>query len=218
MAEPFICSIELSKTDGVTVIVKDEDANITQTVAMNGKTVTITVKKGDDKTSTITQDAESLVLEVVGEQTSTITQKHDQVVVKCKAFSVDAETVSIKSEKDSTHEAGGKLTVTSTKDMALSSSAKLSASSTSEMKLESSAALKASATGDAKISGANTTVEASAKLALKGGVAADMSAGKISISGTMKADLTAPLTTVGEDVTTVKGTLVKVSGSLVKLG
>lgn len=218
MAEPFICSIELSKTGGVTVVVRDEDADVTQKVAMNGTTVTITVQKGDAKTSTLTQDAEGFVLQVAGDETSTITQKHDRIVMKCKAFEVDAETVTLKSEKDSTHEAGGKMTVTSTKDMSLSSSAKLGLSSTSEMTLDSSAALKASATGDAKLSGANTKIEASAKLTLDGGVAADISAGKVNISATMKADLTAPLTTVGQDVTTVQGSLVRVSGSLVKLG
>ena len=218
MASPFICSIELSKTDGVTVVVTDEDAKITQTIAMNGTTVTVTVKKGDDKTSTITQDAESLVLKVVGEETSTVTQKHDSVAIKCKSFSVEAETVSVKSTEDSTHEAQGKLTVTSTKDMTLTSSAKLSASSTSDMKLASSAGFTASATADAKLSGMNTTVEASAALTAKGGTDAAVSGGKIALSGTMKADLTAPLTTVGQDVTTVKGSLVKVEGSLVKLG
>jgi hypothetical protein len=218
MADPFICSIELSKSDGITVVVTDKKGKITQTVAMNGTTVTITVKKGDEKTSTITQDAESIVFQVEGEQTSTVTQKHDTLSVKCKTFEIDAETVSVKSSRDSTHVAEGKMTLKSTRDMDLSSSAKLSAESTADMKLASSAGLNASATGDAKLAAANVTVDASVNLALKGGMTAALEAAKVNVAGTMKVDVTAPLTTVGQDITTVKGTLVKVEGTLVRLG
>jgi hypothetical protein len=218
MANTLVCSIELSKIDGVTVTVKNDSGKITQTIVMNGTSITTTVK-GEKSTTTITQDSESFLFKVAGPQeTSTITQKQDQVLIKVKNFEVDAEDVKVKSSKDSLFEATGKTTIKSTGDMALNSSAKLTSTSTADMKLDSSAKLTASAVGDASVSGMNTTVEGSMKLVTKGGTSAELSAGKVDISGTMTAAIAAPITNVGKDLTTVKGSLVKVEGSLVKLG
>jgi hypothetical protein len=218
MADTLVCSIELSKIDGITVTVKNASGKITQTIVMNGTSITTTVK-GDQSTTSITQDSESFLTKVAGpKETSTITQKQDQIVIKCKNFEVDAEDVKVKSSKDSLHDATGKMTIKSAQDMALNSSAKFTGSSTADMKLDTSAKLTASAVGDAKVSGMNTTVEGSMKLVTKGGVSAELSAGKVDISGTMTAAVAAPITNLGRDLTTVKGALVKVEGSLVKLG
>ena len=138
--------------------------------------------------------------------------------MKVKSFEVDAETVLVKSSKDSTHEATGKLIMKSTDDMSQSSKAKWTAESVGAMKLDTKDGLTESAVMDTKISGQNVNAEAMMKLTLKGGTDAEMSAIKIAITGSAKADLAAPMTTVGQDLTTVKGTLVKVDGTLIKLG
>jgi hypothetical protein len=110
------------------------------------------------------------------------------------------------------------MTLKSTDDMSQTSSAKWTATSTGAMKLDSSDSLTESAVADAKISGNNVSVEANVKVTAKGGTDAEMSAVKIAINGSAKADLVAPMTTVGQDLTTIKGSLVKVDGSLIKLG
>ena len=79
----LICTVEMSKSAGVTIKVTDSDGKVTQTVTMDGTTMTLKVADSSN--------------------TSTITQKEDSVTIKCKSFKVDAETVFVKSSKDSTH-------------------------------------------------------------------------------------------------------------------
>ena len=218
MAKTIICSIELSKTGGITVTVKNAAGNVTQTIAMDGTTTTTTVK-GATSTSTVTQDAVSLELKVAGpERTSTITQKQDLVQVKCKAFVVDADTVSMTSLEKTEHAAGTTYAVKSTDDMSFTSSAKLSAASTAAMALSSTDTFTASATADAKLSGLNTTVEAMTKLTAKGGTEAAISATMMDISATAKLDIAGAITNVGKDMTTVRGSLVKLDAAAIKLG
>ncbi len=216
--KPFVCTIEVTKDKGFVFKLQNDSGKITQTITMDGTTLTIQVA-GEKSTTSVTQTADQIELKVAGENdTSTVTQKADLVSVKCKTFTVDAETMDLKSTKDTTFAASEKYTVTSTKDMSFSSSAKLDLSSTSDMTLSSSAKLAMSATGDASLKGANTTVEANLKVTAKGGVDAVMSAAKVAITGDAKVDVTAPMATLGDTLTTVKGQIVKVEGTLVKLG
>lgn len=217
MADTLVCSIELSKIAGITVKVQNESGKITQTIHMNGTSVTFTVE-GEESKATIVQTAESVTTEVEGpEETSTITQTQDRVQVKCKAFEVLADTVTMKSTSDTTHESGKKFTVTSDSDMSLSSSAKLDMTSTGKMTLGSSDTLDAKATADATLSGKNVTVKGQMNLTLEGGLGAKISATNVDMSAKAKMDLAGALTTVGKDLTTVRGSLVKVEG-MVKLG
>jgi len=216
--KPFVCSIEVSKTAGFSFKLQNDTGKTTQTITLDGTTLTITVK-GEKSTSTVTQTAEQIELKVVGEQdTSTLTQTADQVEIKVKTFKVDAETVEIKSSKTSSYEATETLAMKSTKDMTIASSAKLAVSSTSDMSLASSAKLDQSATADATLKGNNTTVEAMLKLTAKGSSEVAVSGTKIGVTADAKLDLNSPMTTVGDTVTTIKGSAIKVEGSLVKLG
>lgn len=108
---------------------------------------------------------------------------------------MNAETIVLNSSQDVRCEAGGKMTLKSAKDMTQTCQTSWAVRSTGAMKLESCDSFTASAVANAKLSGLN-----------------------VAVSGTARAELTAPMTTVGEGLTTVKGTLVKVEGQMIKLG
>lgn len=202
----FVCSVEVSKTKGFTFKLQNDSGKITQTVTLDGTTLVLKVA-GEKSTSTYTQTCEQVELKIVGENdTSTVTQTASAVSVNCKSFSVDAETVSVKSSKTTQHEASETLTIKSTKDMSVTSSAKLSLTSTEDMSLTSSAKLSQVATGDASLKGNSTTLEANLKLAGKGGLDVALSATKLSVNGEAKIDINSPMTTLGDTLTTVKGT------------
>lgn len=214
----FVVSVELSKTAGVTVKVVNDTGKITQTITMDGTAITITCK-GEQKTSTITQKDESVITEVKGpSETSTITQKEDNITIKVKDFKIDATTVLVTTSGDTNHESSGKMTVKSTQDMALTSSAKAAFSSTQAMTLDSSAALTATAVQDAKLSGMNTNIESQVKTTVKGGTELEASSLQVKVTGTAQVDVAAPMTNVGQSLTTLKGQMIKVEGALVKLG
>jgi hypothetical protein len=218
MANAFVCSVELSKTAGITVKVVNATGKITQTITMDGTSITITCK-GEQRTSTITQKDESIISQVKGPQeTSTITQKDESIAIKVKDFTIDATTVKVTTTGDTTHDSGAKLTVTSTQDMSLTSSAKATFKSTQAMALESTATLTATATQDAKLSGMNTTVDSQVKTVVKGGTSLEASSIQVKVNGTAQAEFAAPMTNLGQSLTTLKGQMVKVEGALVKLG
>ena len=165
--------------------------------------------QGATGTSTITQDQGRIVHEVKGPgQTSSVTQVPEKVTLKAKQIELDAETLLIKCSQNMSCQAGGSMSLASTGDMSLASQSKWGVQCSGAMNLASSGSFLASAVTDAKVSGQNANIEAQSKLSIKGGTDAEMSALKVAISGTAKADLTAPMTTVGQDLTTVKGTMV----------
>ena len=128
----LICRVELNKTTGITVKVENQEGKITQTIVMDGTSI-ITTCKGNA-------------------QTSTITQKEDSIVIQCKDFKVEAETIYCKSTKTTKHESLDTMDILSTKDMTLKSSAKLTETATS----------------DVSVSGANITEKADSKVSLSG--------------------------------------------------
>jgi hypothetical protein len=197
----LVCKVELDKVKGITVTVDNEDGKITQTVTMDGTTLEIKVKGESD--------------------TSTWTQKADSIAIKCKTFTLDAETITCTSEKATKHESKDIFSVKSAKDMTLTTDAKFAAKSTDDMSHK----------------GKNVSVEAQMKVTVKGptGVALSASGGEakmegltLALKGTtgakmeglkvdVKADTT--LTAEGGAMATLKGGgMAKVEGSLVKLG
>ena len=74
----LICTLKLSKThgEGLTLTIFNKDDEVTQTVTMDGTTLTLTVAKGDDLKSTFTQTA-------------------DTIAIKCKTFTVEAGKVDL---------------------------------------------------------------------------------------------------------------------------
>ena len=67
---------------------------------------------------TLTQDKEN-------KETSTITQDQETIAIKCKTFTLDAETITCTSTKATKHESKDTFDLKSTKDMTFDSSAKL---------------------------------------------------------------------------------------------
>ncbi len=101
----LICKVELDKVKGITVTVDNEDGKITQTVTMDGTTLTIKVK-GD-------------------KETSTYEQKQDSIKIKVKEYLLEAETITCKSTKATLHDSKDTFTQTSSKAMKIETQDKL---------------------------------------------------------------------------------------------
>jgi hypothetical protein len=193
----LVCKIELSQTAGVTVTVVNSEGNITQTAKFDGTTITHTCQGRD--------------------ATSTITQTPDSITVTCKKFTVDAESITCKSTQDTLHEAQGKYSVNSTDTAAFNSSADLNVSATSKLNMKA-ADFSAAAQDTARVTALTTTINGDQKANITGLQLALSAQTDASLKGaTVK---TAAQTTMEIDglTTTVKGQVVGIQGSLVKLG
>jgi hypothetical protein len=197
----LVCTVELDKEKGVTVKVENADDQITQTVVMDGTSITITVKGS--------------------EETSTYVQKQDSVVITCKDFTVDATgTLTLKSAKASSWNSQDVLTVESTKDMSLTSQAKLTQKATQDATLKSDAKVGIEAATNLDLKGMQTTLVASGgenkiegvTLKMEGKSQAELSSAMTKVSGQGKLGLES------SGVAELKGAMTTVGGSLVKLG
>jgi len=199
----LVCTIELDKEKGITVKVNDAQGQLTQTVTMDGKSITLEVKSSSD--------------------TSTIVQKPDSVTVTCKDFKVDASgTITLLSQQASKWTSQQTLKLESTQDMTLTSSAKLTQTATQDVAISSS-------TGKVSVKASASKVELEAMQASMKATAgkAAVSGIQLELEGTAKADLKAPMITVdasaklglqSSGLADLKGSITNVGGSLVKLG
>jgi hypothetical protein len=187
----LICTVEMSKSAGVTIKVTDSDGKVTQTVTMDGTTMTLKVADSSN--------------------TSTITQKADSVVIKCKDFQVDAETITCASTGATKHSSGDTLAVESTGDMSLSSKAKLTGSATSDVEI-SGMNIKASATTEASLAGMTVKAEATQALTLKSNLTTDLGGTMVTINadGMLEAK--------SSGISTFKGSVSNIQGSLINAG
>ncbi|KFE65390.1 hypothetical protein [Hyalangium minutum] len=196
----LVCKIELDKTKGITVTVENADGQITQTMTMDGTSITTKVQGQSD--------------------TSTIVQKADSIVVTCKDFTLDTETITCKSSKASQWTSQDILKLTSTKDMTFTSSAKLTQSATQDAKLSSSANVTLEATSAFKASGMTAAMSATGgeakvdglTLKLSGETNAEMSGAMAKVSGQGQLSLEST------GIAKLQGSMTTVGGSLVKLG
>jgi hypothetical protein len=197
----LVCTVELDKEKGVTVKVENADDQITQTVVMDGTSITITVKGSSE--------------------TSTIVQKQDSIVMTCKDFTVDATgTLTLKSAKASSWTSQDTLSLESTKDMSFTSNAKLTQKATSDAKLSSSANVGVEATSKLDMKGMQTSLVASGgenkieglTLKMSGQTQAEMASAMIKVAAQGKLGLES------SGMAELKGAMTSVSGSLVKLG
>ena len=151
---PLVCEVKLSKTDGVVVTITNADGKITQTISADGTT---------------------LKLEVAGEsETSTFVQTAESIAITCKTFTLDAETVTVTSTKDTHHSSRQKFTVESTKDMALKTSTNL--------KIEAGAAAEAKAPQVTVKADATLTLESGATAKLDGGGMCEIKGGLVKLN------------------------------------
>ncbi|MDY7233073.1 hypothetical protein [Hyalangium rubrum] len=196
----LVCKIELDKQKGITVTVENADGKITQTVTMDGTTMTLKVAGESD--------------------TSTVVQKADSIAVTCKTYTLDAETITLTSTKASKWTSQDTLEVTSTKDMTFTSSAKLTQSATQDAKLSSSANVNVEATSNLTMKGMAAAMSATAGEAKVDGLT-------LKLSGQSQAEMAAAIAKVtaqgqlsleSSGLANLKGSMTTVGGSLVKLG
>ncbi len=197
----LVCTVELDKEKGVTVKVENAEGKITQTVVMDGTSITIKVEGS--------------------KETSTYVQKEDSVTVTCKDFTVDATgTLTLKSAKASSWTSQDVLSLESTKDMTFTSKAKLTQSATQDAKLSTNANMAIEATQKLDMKGMQTSLTASGGDNKLEGV-------NLKMAGKAQAELKAPMTKVAADaklglessgMAELKGSMTTVGGSLVKLG
>lgn len=199
----LVCKIELDKTKGITVTVENADGQITQTLTMDGTSITTKVQGQSDA------------------ETSTIVQKADSIVVTVKDFTVNASgEITLTSSKASQWTSQDILKLTSTKDMTFTSSAKLTQSATQDAKLSSSANVTLEATSAFKASGMTAAMSATGgeakvdglTLKLSGESNAEMSGAMAKVSGQGQLSLEST------GIAKLQGSMTTVGGSLVKLG
>ncbi len=195
----LVCRVELDKTKGLILTVENAEGKITQTVVMNGTSIT-TTNKGD-------------------KDTSTITQTPDTITVKCKNYKLEAETIVCESTKTTLHKSSDKFDIQSVKDMTLKTDAKLSQTATADAVINCKN-LTATASENAKITGKNFTGEASASqgaakitgkdVAISGKASAKMDGAGVEVSAKGKMDVKGKMTTLDGKMTTIKGTSIKI--------
>jgi hypothetical protein len=197
----LVCTIELDKAKGVTVKVENADGKITQTVVMDGESITTKVEGS--------------------KETSTIIQKDESITITCKDFTVDVTgKLTLKSAKESSWTSQDVLKIDSTKDMTLNTAAKLTQTASSDAKLASSTKMNVEAGTDLVAKGMKATLQATGGEAKVDGLTLKM-------AGQTQAELAAAMVKVAAQgklglessgMAELKGSMTTVAGSLVKLG
>ncbi|MFY1829939.1 hypothetical protein ACN47A_28745 [Myxococcus fulvus] len=196
----LICTIDLDKEKGLIVTVEDPEGKLTQTVTLDGKTLTLEVKSDSD--------------------TSTFVQRPEGIRLQCRDFAVDADTIRLQSRKESEWTSDKTLRLRSQEDMSLTSSAKLTQKATQDALLTSSADVQVKATRKLSLEGTEGSLRGTAGPLKLEGVT-------LELEGQSRAELAAPLIKVvaqgqlgleSSGVAELKGEMTSVSGSLVKLG
>lgn len=177
----LVCTIQMEKAGGVSIVIDNDDDSVTQTIHLDGQKLTMTVKcKGD--TSSYVQDAKS-------------------VTIKCDDFKVEAKTITCSSSKESKYESDDTLLLSSKRDMTIKSQADLKQSAVGEVSISGRKVSIKSQT-ELDMGGA------SAKMKSDG--PAEMSGSTLKLSGLISAELSAPMVTVKADgILTLKGGIVR---------
>jgi len=219
-AQEFSCHVELSKADGITIVIKDRKKKdqYLRRIVLGPTSITLTCKDAA-VTSVVTQKDGSINTSVTtAKGTTTIDQDGETIAFKCKTFQVEAETVTMKATQDGSLTTGGKCTIKSTGDALVDSAAKLTLQSALALAATGQADVAIAATTKLALSGAQAELAATATLAARSDGTAELSGMTVSVKGQTQLTAEAPITSVGQTMTTVKGQLVEISGALVKLG
>jgi hypothetical protein len=219
-APQFFCRIELSKPDGVTIIIKDKQKQdqFVRSIVLGPTAITLTCKDGA-VTSVVTQKDGSIKTEVTtAKGTTTIDQDGETIAFKCKTFQVDAETVTVKATQNGSITTDGTCTIKSTGDAVVDSAAKLTLKSVQKLAITGQETIAIDATAKLAMSGAQAALAGKTTLALTSDGTAELTGMTVALKGQTQLTAEAPITSVGKDMTSVKGQIVEVSGALVKLG
>ncbi|HEX3475002.1 MAG TPA: hypothetical protein VHT91_08170 [Kofleriaceae bacterium] len=219
-AQTFSCRVELSKTDGITIVIKDrqrKDQNLRRIVLGPGS-IALTCVDGA-VTSTVTQKDGSIKTEVTTDKgTTTIDQDGETIAFTCKTFKVTAETLTLKASQDGSITTDGKCTIKTTGDALVDSAAKLTLQSVQKLTATAQDSVAIAATTKLALSGAQAELAATSTLAVKSDGTAELTGMTVALKGQTQLSAEAPITSIGKDMTSVKGQIVEVSGALVKLG
>jgi hypothetical protein len=219
-ATKYGCKIELSKTDGITISIRDlsQPDQVYKQVLLQGDSLVIKTNKLTSS-ATITQTESSVVTEVKDATGSTkIEQGPEEVKVTCKKWTLDAETITVTSSQDTSYTATGAYSVTSTKDFKVDTQATCTLKSLGAMTLDATAAATYKSAAQLDVQAPKIGLTADASLEATSSGALNLKGGAVSVKGDMRAELDSPSTTVGSAMTTVSGQIVSISGSLIKLG
>jgi hypothetical protein len=219
-AQQFSCRVELSQTGGITIVIKDskKKEQYQRKIELAAASITLTCKDGA-VTSVVTQKDGSIKTEVTTDKgTTTIDQDGETIAFTCKTFKVESETFSLKATKDGSLTTDGKCTLTSTGDSMIDSAAKLTVKSVQQLAVSSTAGVSVDATAKLAMSGAQAELAGQTTLALKSSGTAELRGMTVAIEGQTQLSAEAPITSVGKNMTSVKGQIVEVSGAMVKLG
>lgn len=178
----LVCTLEMSKERGVTITVVNGE--ITQTLAMDGTTVTLTVQDGPKKLSSWTQDAE-------------------RIAISCKDFSVVASnSITCTATKTATY-------ASTDSDTKITSGAKLIQKAVGDVAV-SGTNIKLAATSAASMTGATAEVSGTQSLKLKGTAEASLAGAKVSVTADGQLALeSSGLAALKGSMTTIGGSLIK---------
>jgi hypothetical protein len=217
----FSCRIELSKTGGVTIVIKDgkQPELVQRKVVLGPTSITLTCQKSPQVLTTVTLGEGTLRTEVTTESgTTTIDQNGEDVKVACKTFQVDADTITLKATQDGRFETGGTCTVKSTKDALIDSAAKLTLQSVQALAVDGKANVTVAATAKLGLSGNQSELAGTSSVTVTSDGSAEIDGMTVAAKGQTQLTLEAPITSLGKTSTTVKGQIVEITGSLLKIG
>lgn len=219
-AQQFFCRIELSKAGGITLVIVDsvKKEQYLRKVEIGPTSITLTCKDAAT-TSVVTQKDGSINTKVTTDKgTTTIDQDGETIAFACKTFKVEAETFSLKATQDGTLTTDGKCTVKTTGDATIDSAAKLTLKSVQKLAVSAQESVGIDAVAKLALSGAQAEMEGTSTLALKSSGTAELKGMTVALEGQTQLSAEAPITSIGKNMTSVKGQIVEVSGALVKLG
>lgn len=218
--QKFTCRIELSKTEGITISILDlsQPTEVYRQVIFEGESLTLKTKD-EQSSTTVTHTKQKITTEVRGAQGSTkIEQDPENVTVTCKSFRVNAENIALASSKDTKAIAKGSMALQSTGDFSAETKANCELTSKARMTIDATSQCAVRSKTQLSLEAPKVDISADASLEAKASGALNLRGGAVSVKGDMRAELDSPNTTVGSTMTTVKGQIVSVTGSLVKLG
>ena len=217
----FSCRVELSKTDGITILIKDskQPELVQRKVVLGATSIVLTCQKSPQVVTTVTLKDSSLTTEVKTETgTTTIEQDGTDVKVTCKTFQVDADTITLKAKQDGRFETGTTCTIKSTQDALIDSAAKLTLQSVQPMALDTKANLTVGAAAKLALQGNQAELVGTASVAVTSDGTAEVRGMTVSLEGKTQLTAEAPITSIGKTSTTVKGQIVEINAALVKVG
>jgi hypothetical protein len=140
MANTLICRIDLSKEEGLVVLVESEDGANRQSVTLDGESIAMVVSGAAGETR-IFQDA-------------------SDVQIKCKTFTLEAESIDCVSQQTSKFESGSELQLVSRGSLDLETNANLALRALGNVKVTTPAGqLDFETGGIATLKGAMTNVK-----------------------------------------------------------